>query len=114
MQFSSNIFYGTQPGVPITNNDNTVVEHEVDVDITADFHTYELIWTANSLEIIFDGEMLYKYNANSLNYIASLFGQKQQIVLNTAVGGFFFPNSSPSTFADTAEMQVDWVRVYKR
>ncbi len=114
MQFSSNIFYGNEPGVPITNNDNTVVEHEVDVDITADFHNYELIWTSNSLQIYFDGELLHRYNANSANYIVNLFGQKQKIVLNTAVGGFFFPNASPSTFADTAEMQVDWVRVYKR
>jgi beta-glucanase (GH16 family) len=114
MQFSSNIFYGTQPGIPITDNANTVVEHEVDADITADFHTYELIWTANSLQIFFDDELLHTYNANSVNYIASLFGQKQKIVLNTAVGGFFFPNSSPSSFVDTAEMQVDWVRVYKR
>ena len=114
MEFSSNIFYGTQPNMPLTNNDNTVVEHELDVDITADFHTYELIWTANSLEIIFDGESLHKYNADPFNYIASLFGQKQQIVLNTAVGGFFFPNQSSSTFVDTSQMQVDWVRVYKR
>ena len=64
MEFSSNIFYGTEPGIPITNNDNTVVEHELDVDITADFHTYELIWTASSFEILFDGESLHKYNAN--------------------------------------------------
>ena len=114
MEFSSNIFYGTQEGVPLTNNDNTVVEHELEVDITADFHTYELIWTANSLEIIFDGESLHKYNANGLNFISSLFNQKQQIVLNTAVGGFFFPGTSSSTYADTSQMQVDWVRVYKR
>lgn len=114
MTFSSNIFYGTQPGIPITNNANTVVEHEVDVDITADFHTYELIWTATSLEIKFDGERLHLYNASGLNYIANLFGQKQQIVLNTAVGGFFFPNAAPSSFVDEATMQVDWVRVYKR
>lgn len=114
MEFSSNIFYGTEEGVPLTNNDNTVVEHELEVDITADFHTYELIWTANSLEIIFDGESLHKYNANGLNFISSLFNQKQQIVLNTAVGGFFFPGTSSSTYADTSQMQVDWVRVYKR
>ena len=114
MEFSSNIFYGTQPGIPITDNNNTVHEHEVDVDITADFHTYELIWTATNLEIYFDGELLHRYNASPLNFIASLFGQKQQLVLNTAVGGFFFPNSSPTTFVDTSEMQVDWVRVYKR
>ncbi|MDT0605983.1 glycoside hydrolase family 16 protein [Croceitalea rosinachiae] len=114
MEFSSNIFYGTEPNIPLTNNDNTVVEHELEVDITADFHTYELIWTSNSLEIIFDDESLHKYNANGLNFITSLFNQKQQIVLNTAVGGFFFPGTSSSSYVDTSQMQVDWVRVYKR
>lgn len=114
MEFSSNIFYGTQEGIPITNNDNTVVEHKLNVDITADFHTYELIWTARSLEILFDGESLHKYTANAQNYIASIFGNKQQIVLNTAVGGFFFPSSSSTSFVDTSQMQIDWVRVYKR
>ena len=114
MEFSSNIFYGTEPNIPLTDNNNTVVEHELEVDITADFHTYELIWTATSLEIIFDGETLHKYQASPLNYIATLFGLKQQLVLNTAVGGFFFPNSSPSSFVDNSQMQVDWVRVYKR
>ena len=114
MEFSSNIFYGSQPNIPLTSNDNTVVEHELDVDITADFHTYELIWTANSLEIKFDGDTLHRYSANSQNFIASLFGKKQQLVLNTAVGGFFFPNASSSSFIDNSEMQVDWVRVYSR
>ncbi len=114
MEFSSNIFYGTEPNIPLTNNDNTVVEHEIDVDITADFHTYELIWTSNKLEILFDGESLHTYSANGQNFITSLFGKKQQIVLNTAVGGFFFPQSSSNSFVDSAEMQVDWVRVYKR
>lgn len=114
MAFSSNIFYGTEPGVPLTVIENTVVEHEVDTNITADFHEYELIWKDDSLEILFDGELLHKFQANPLNYINSLFGLKQQIVLNTAVGGHFFPNSSPSSFVDSSEMQVDWVRVYKR
>lgn len=114
MQFSSNIFYGTEPNIPLTNNESTVVEYELEVDITADFHTYELIWTATSLEIIFDGKSLHKYTANSQNFIEALFGKKQQIVLNTAVGGFFFPGTSASNYVDTSQMQVDWVRVYKR
>ncbi|GMN06509.1 hypothetical protein MTsPCn5_18980 [Croceitalea sp. MTPC5] len=114
MEFSSNIFYGAEPNIPLTNSENIVVEHEVDVDITADFHTYELIWTANSLEIKFDGATLHKYTADPTNFISSLFGQKQQLVLNTAVGGFFFPDSPSTTYVDTSNMQVDWVRVYKR
>lgn len=115
-RFSSNIFYGTQPGIPLTNNDaNTLTEYDLELDITTDFHVYELIWTADSLSIIFDGELLKKYEATPLNFINELFGKKHQIVLNTAVGGVFFPpNANSSNFADTSEMQIDWVRVYQR
>jgi len=113
-EFSSNIFFGTEANMPITNLDDTVVEHEVPEDITADFHTYELIWTANSLEIKFDNRTLHKYSANSRNYIASLFGRKEQIVLNAAVGGVFFPNTNPSSYIDLSTMEIDWVRVYNR
>jgi len=114
MEFSSNIFYGTEPNVPLTRLEDTVVEHEVDTNITSDFHVYELIWTASSLEIKFDDVTLHKYNANARNFITQLFGKKQQIVLNTAVGGVFFPNTAPSAFVDSSTMEVDWVRVYKR
>lgn len=113
-EFSSNIFYGTQNGIPLTRLEDTVVEHELKEDITADFHIYELIWTATSLEIKFDNRSLHVYTANSKNYIASLFNKKQQIVLNTAVGGAFFPNTNSSNFVDDSQMAIDWVRVYKR
>ncbi|WP_394748226.1 glycoside hydrolase family 16 protein [Spongiimicrobium salis] len=113
-EFSSNIFYGTEPGIPITRLEDTVVEHEIEEDITADFHIYELIWTVNTLEIRFDDRRLHLYNANARNFITNLFGRKQMVVLNNAVGGVFFPNTDPSTYVDTATMQVDWVRVYKR
>ncbi|MGB5818183.1 MAG: glycoside hydrolase family 16 protein [Saonia sp.] len=116
MKFSSNIFYGTALGVPLTKNDETTItEYELDVDITADFHTYELIWRADSLEIYFDGELLKRYEANADNYIAELFNKKHNIVLNCAVGGLFFPPDADSAdFADEASMQIDWVRVFKQ
>lgn len=116
MKFATNIFYGTTVGVPLTQNDeNTITEYDLDVDITADFHTYELIWRADSLEILFDGELLKRYTADSANFIAELFNKKHRIVLNTAVGGLFFPpNANSADFVDEASMQVDWVRVFKQ
>ncbi len=114
MEFSSNIFFGTEPNIPLTRLEDTVVEHDVDVDITADFHTYELIWTATTLEIRFDDERLHLYQTNSRNFISQLLGKKQQIVINAAVGGVFFPGVDPTTFVDSSSMEVDWVRVYKR
>ena len=110
--FQSNIFYGTSPNVNI--NQNTEAVHSVGQDLTADFHVYEMIWRENSIDILFDEELIHTYTANSDNNISSLFGKEQKIVLNTAVGGFFFPDQNSSNYADSASMEVDWVRVYKR
>lgn len=114
MKYQSNIFYGTVANMPISKNEDTEKEHHVNVDLTHDFHSYELIWTKGSLEIKFDDQLLYTYNANSKNYIASFFGKKHHIILNNAVGGAFFNNASSANFTDNAIMKVDWVRVYKR
>lgn len=115
-KFSSNIFYGVEPGTPLTKNDhNTVTDHELDIDITESFHEYELIWGIDYIEILFDGKLLKRYEATSFNYISELADKKQKITLNTAVGGLFFPAGTDSaTFVDKATMQIDWVMVYKR
>ncbi|AUP79761.1 glycoside hydrolase family 16 protein [Flavivirga eckloniae] len=113
-KFQSNIFYGTEVNKPLTKNEDTEKVHEMGVDITENFHEYELIWKAESLEILFDGQSLHTYAADSKNYVAELFGKKQQIVLNLAVGGDFFQGVDSADFADNSTMQVDWVRVYKR
>ncbi|MFT6134863.1 MAG: hypothetical protein ACJAZM_001357 [Cyclobacteriaceae bacterium] len=46
----------------------------------------------------------------SLNYLK----KKQEIVSNTAVGGFFFSDTNSDNFADAVIMEVDWVKVYRR
>lgn len=113
-KFQSNIFYGVEVNKPLTNNTTTVKEYNLDVDLTEDFHIYELIWTANTLVVRFDDVTLHTYNANSTNYIDKLFGKKQHIVLNVAVGGWFFTDTNDANFADSGVMKVDWVKVYKR
>ncbi|MFS4467818.1 family 16 glycosylhydrolase [Maribacter sp. 2210JD10-5] len=114
MRFQSNIFYGTQAGQPLNDNADTEKEHELEIDLTTDFHEYELIWKSDSLEIVFDGEVIHTYIANSKNFIAELFEKKQQIVFNLAVGGDFFIDKNSANYTDMATMQIDWVRVYKR
>jgi len=113
-KFQSNIFYGTEANTPITKNEDTEKVHELNVDLTEDFHIYELIWRSNSLEIKFDDTTVHKYTADSKNHISNLFGKKQQLILNVAVGGIFFSGIDSSIFADSATMKVDWVKVYKR
>ncbi len=111
-RYISNLFYGPRPGKSI--NTNTVAKHQIGRDLTADFHNYEMIWKADSIDILFDGKLLHSYQANETNNISEFFGKPQMIVLNTAVGGWFFEDRNSANYSDTATMQVDWVRVYKR
>lgn len=112
--FQSNIFYGTEVNMPLTKNVDTSKSHQLNINLTSNFHTYELIWKSDKLEILFDSELIHTYNADTKNYVAELFGNKHQIVVNLAVGGNFFEGADASVFVNSATMQVDWVKVYKR
>lgn len=113
-RFQSNIFYGPTENTPITKNTDTEKVHIVQTDVTEDFHTYEMIWRAESLELKFDNVTIHTYKADSKNYVNQLFGKKHQLVLNLAVGGLFFSETNSAKFSDNGVMQVDWVKVYKR
>jgi len=112
--YQSNLFFGEEPNVVLSRNEDTEAPHTLDVDLTADFHTFELIWGQDKMIINLDGELLHEYIADEKNFVTSFFGKKEQIVINAAVGGIFFQGIDPADFADSATMQVDWVRVYKR
>ena len=111
-EFQSNLFYGPTANVNI--NDGTEVHHDIGQNLTNSFHTYEMVWRAQSIDIIFDEQLIYRYTANSANNIVNMLGKRQKVVLNTAVGGLFFTDQNAANYADSANMEVDWVRVYKR
>jgi len=112
LRYQSNIFYGIEPGKNI--NRKTESYHEIGVDLTANFHIYEMTWSEDRIEIYFDGRLLHRYRSNGKNNINKIFECKQKLVLNTAVGGWFFKDRDSRNYADSSIMQVDWVRVYRR
>lgn len=110
--FHSNIFYGEKPNQNI--NKDAVVSYDAETDLTLDFHSYEMIWKTDGIDILLDGTLLYSYEANSGNNIDKLIGKKQKVTLNTAVGGWFIKDRDSKNYTDQSQMEVDWVRVYKR
>ncbi|MFZ9661396.1 MAG: glycoside hydrolase family 16 protein, partial [Chitinophagaceae bacterium] len=74
------------------------------------WHVYELIWSQNSLEFYLDGALV---NTKSGGYVPNLFGKKEKIVLNLAVGGNFFSNLNTSSIV-TGAMEIDWVKVFTK
>ena len=80
-----------------------------DVSLQSCYHIYEVIWSQNSLQFYFDGQLV---KTNTGSYVSSLFGKQERITLNLAVGGLFFSNLDPSQI-QTGTMYVDWVKVYQ-
>jgi beta-glucanase (GH16 family) len=77
------------------------------------FHTYDLVWTTNSIQWFVDGE-LYETQTNWSTVNAPYpapFDQPFHIVMNLAVGGSYGGNPDTNTVFP-GEMQVDYVRVY--
>jgi beta-glucanase (GH16 family) len=84
----------------IINNDPTI------------FHNYSVIWDSTKIQWFMDDQIYYQLNIlNGVNGTEE-FQNSFYLILNLAVGGNWpgYPNSS-TVFP--AEMQVDYVRVYK-
>jgi beta-glucanase (GH16 family) len=105
-KYQTNYFYGK------TTNRNLVRGAEsfvtTDVSLQSCYHVYEVIWSQNSLQFYFDGQLV---KTNSGGYVPNLFGKQERLTLNLAVGGNFFSNFNPSLI-QTGTMYVDWVKVF--
>lgn len=112
-QFQFNMFYGETTGRPIGQNSKRT--YTAPVDLRQNFHNYELVWKKNQIQVALDGNVVITVDSSN-NNLEDIFGNKLHVVLNTAVGGIFFSasNRDPVNYADSAEMKVDWVRVYHK
>jgi beta-glucanase (GH16 family) len=114
-QYGTNYFYGATPGksdVPWTSG----VEYIGTKDLTLYWHVYEVIWEETQLTFMLDGKIIRTLTnaASPGNYIDEMFGKKQNIALNLAVGGDYFKNPDlpdPANI-ETGSMYVDWVKVF--
>jgi hypothetical protein len=67
-----------------------------------------MVWSASNLEFYLDNKLI---ETKTGNYIPTLFGKREKITLNLAVGGNFFTGLVTSKIVP-GTMLVDWVRVY--
>ena len=105
-KYQTNYFYGTTANNNLVSNATTVITSAV--SLQSDFHVYELIWEQNALTFMLDGQVV---DVKTGSYVPSLFGKKEKIVLNLAVGGKFFSGLIASKIVP-GTMQVDWVKVF--
>jgi len=105
-KYQTNYFYGKAANRNLVRN--AVGYINTDVDLTACYHVYEMVWAQNTLSSYFDGVLV---ETKSGGYISNLFGKTERITLNLAVGGNFFANLDP-TQIQPGTMYVDYVKVF--
>jgi beta-glucanase (GH16 family) len=106
-KYQTNYFYGRTAGRNLVRNATGYIT--ADEDLSQCYHVYELVWAQNVLTSYLDGKKIEEKTTGG--YIPDMFGKKQRLTLNLAVGGAFFSNLDPAKI-QTGTLYVDWVRVY--
>lgn len=105
-KFSTNYFYGTTAGSNLVTNSTSTITSSTSLQTC--WHVYEMVWSATKLEFYLDNKLI---ETKTGTYIPALFGKREKITLNLAVGGNFFTGLVTSKIVP-GTMLVDWVRVY--
>ncbi len=115
-QYVTNFYYGTEPEKPLTNPLLTGFTYDAGIDLTQEFHIFDVVWSQNSLVFSLDGVEVRTISSDNFPYVRELYTKNQQIVLNLAVGGIIFDddNLNLANIPDISYFIVDWVRVYKK
>jgi beta-glucanase (GH16 family) len=103
-----------------SGSDETRVYALPDGGSVTSFHTYTLDWATNSILWYVDGH-LYETQTNWSSGVGAYpapFNQPFFLIMNLAVGGNYVGNPSDATINSNsvfpAEMQVDYVRLYRQ
>lgn len=105
-QYQTAYWFGRRPGKNLVANSASVIWS--DVSLMDCWHVYEVIWAKSALTFLFDGQVV---DTKSGGYIPSMYGKKERITLNLAVGGLFFGNYDPNAI-QPGTFQVDWVKAF--
>ena len=84
----------------------TDIENEND-----DYHIYSMIWSADQISFLLDGERYYTYSPLIKNSGNWPFDRSQFLIMNIAIGGNLGGNIDPSF--SQSEMVIDYVRIYQ-
>ncbi|MFC0186280.1 Glycosyl hydrolases family 16 [Pseudarcicella hirudinis] len=105
-KYFTNYFYGNFPGQNLVNNPENSVEPGI--DLSEEYHVYELIRGKEYLVYLLDGKEVDRKTGGA---IPELFDKREKITLNLAVGGLFFPHMKKGNILPGI-MYIDWVRAY--
>jgi beta-glucanase (GH16 family) len=104
-------FYGTVHrnsaeiyGLADSQNENNT--HDVGIDLTADFHTYGMLWTPTEIRWYLDGQFVHSAPVyDSTN-------QPMYLLMDLWIGGW--TTGTDETTPDELKAEFDWVRVWQK
>ncbi len=111
-EFQSNFHYGVNVNQLDTDPAFNDFHFTSTADLSECFHIYELEWSKNEFIIRLDGEIVKTYDVETYEFVDDFFNKKHRLVLNLAIGGWFFSNLDISRIPNESYLVVDWVRVY--
>jgi beta-glucanase (GH16 family) len=81
-------------------------------DACTAFHTYQMLWTPQSVRFGVDGKEHARYDNAGLGAVQWPFDKPQFLIMNIAVGGDLGGSVDDAAFPQ--QMEIDYVRVYQR
>ena len=113
-EYSTNFHYGEETNTVLTNPGAQNFTYNNGTSLSDEFHVFEVIWSQNALELLFDGNIVKTYNTEDWEYVDDMYDKSQKIVLNMAVGGNFFTDLDETQIPNESFLIVDWVKVFKQ
>ncbi|WP_190300407.1 family 16 glycosylhydrolase [Rufibacter hautae] len=90
--------------------------YDTPANLNNDYHTYKMVWTAQSIKIFVDNHEFFTFNtAGAAGSDLEEFHNPHFLVLNLAVGGNYPGINNPSgvTAPLPAKMYVDYIKLYQ-
>ena len=113
-EFQSNFHFGNEVNRVETNPAFNEFVYSHTEKLSECFHVYEIEWSKEAFVIKFDNEVVKTYEQSEFEFVDDFFAKQHRLVLNLAVGGFFFTNVDESKIPSDSYLVVDWVRVYEK
>jgi beta-glucanase (GH16 family) len=112
--YQTDYFYGTKPGEFLNVDSLTMKTIPSQVNLSTEFHIYEVIWEKNKLTYLLDGVVVDTKTSTGPGgeYIPSFFGKDHHVTLNLAVGGEMFGKDLDPDEIQPGTMYVDWLKIY--
>jgi beta-glucanase (GH16 family) len=95
--------------------DDTVAVYDNATDLSADYHVYKMVWTAQTITMFIDEIQYFSFDISNPNNSREEFHNPHFLLLNLAVGGAYTGifNTNAITAPLPGKMYVDFVKLYQ-